>query len=209
MISNDTYIDDARRLVDHFWWTASGQDEAIAAVEALDPDSAWAQFLMAQVAYTRLLFQLDPRPEDRAVTEKGFRAAAADAELHGWGLFWLGIFADNVEDDAVTAGGYYRQALAASEGDLFLESYVVRHLGGHAADAGDLAEARRLFRRSLHLRSALGRRPQVAAAQVALAEQLDLDDPERGELLYAARHAAAELELTWLKGAIAEMEAAG
>lgn len=212
MIANDTYtdpVDAARRLYDHFWWTGAGHDEAQAAVDALDPGAVWTRYLQAQLAYTRVLFDRDPRPDDRATAAAGFRAAADDPGLHGWGLFWVGIYADNVDGDSQTARRFYDEALAVSlsRGDLLLESYAVRHLGGCAADSGDIATARRHLRRSLHLRSALGVRPQVVAAQVALAGRLDPADPERADLLDAARAAAEELDLAWLKGAIAELAA--
>lgn len=211
MIADDTYIAEARRRVDAFFWSGSGHDEAVDAVAALDPGDVWAHYLGAQLAYTRLLFDQDPRPDDRATSADGFRATAEDDGLRGWGLFWQGIHAENIEDDIPTAAQYYRRALALAENgaDILLESYVVRHLGGHAAEAGDLDEARRLFRRSLHLRSAVGVRPLVAAAQVALAEQLEPGDPERGDLAFAARYVIEELGLTRFAGAIERLEAAG
>jgi hypothetical protein len=208
MVTDDTYIAEARRAVDQFFWTRTGHDEAAAAVAALDAGGVWAHYLGAQLAYTRLLFDVGPRAEDRATSAEGFRVTAQDPELRGWGLFWQGIHAENIEDDMATAAEFYRRALAECGGDLFLESYVVRHLGGQAAEAGDGEEARRLFRRSLHLRSALGQRRHVAAAQVALAGQLDIRDPERADLLEAARYTAEELGLEWLRGAIGELEVA-
>jgi hypothetical protein len=82
-----------------------------------------------------------------------------------------------------------------------LESYVVRHLGGHAS-VSDPVEAELLLRRSLHLRAALRARPQVAAAQAALAGVLP-PGGERQTLLELARVTAAELDLPVLRGALA------
>lgn len=55
---------------------------------------------------------------------------------------------------------------------------------------------------SLHLRAALGTRPQVAAAQAALGGVLPLGG-ERQTLLELARVTAVELDLTGLRGALA------
>ena len=60
-----------------------------------------------------------------------------------------------------------------------------------------------LLRRSLYLRSALGARPQTAAAQATLAGELT-PGPERDMLVEAARSAASELGLTWLNKQLAE-----
>lgn len=90
--------------------------------------------------------------------------------------------------------------------DLLLESYVVRHLGGHAIER-DRSEGEMLLRRSLHLRAALGARPQTAAAQVTLASQLP-EGPEREMLREAARATTKELGLTWLKDALSDVDGA-
>ena len=54
-----------------------------------------------------------------------------------------------------------------------------------------------LLRRSLQLRAACGARPQVTAAQVALAEALG-SGPEADELREIAGATAVDLGLTWL-----------
>jgi hypothetical protein len=55
-----------------------------------------------------------------------------------------------------------------------------------------------MLRRSLHLRAALGARPQTIAAQAALADDLPEDDPERAELIRIFRPGAEELRIGWL-----------
>lgn len=55
-----------------------------------------------------------------------------------------------------------------------------------------------MLRRSLHLRAALGARPQTIAAQALLAEHLPEGDPERAELLRIFRPGAEELHIAWL-----------
>ncbi|MFD9095799.1 hypothetical protein [Streptomyces collinus] len=60
------------------------------------------------------------------------------------------------------------------------------------------AEALAMLRRSLHLRAALGARPQTVAAQALLADHLAENDPVRVELLQASRSGARELRIGWL-----------
>ena len=108
------------------------------------------------------------------------------------------MLADNIHRDREAAASAYAFALRAarSVGDLLLESYVVRHQGAHLLSASR-DEGFALFRRSLHLRATLGARPQIAAAQAALADNL----PPGGEadlLREAARYTATELRLIWL-----------
>jgi hypothetical protein len=194
----------AQILVDRHWWRLDDPSPAQAAVDVLDTASPQALFLGAQLAYTRILFRLDPLADDAQTAGAGFQAATHDKSLRAWGTFWLGVVADNVHHDPVAAGARYAEALelCRQEGDLLLESYVVRHFGGQAIER-DRAQGEMLLRRSLHLRSALGARPQVAAAQAALAGELP-DGPEREMLLEAAAATADELGLTWLSDALSD-----
>jgi hypothetical protein len=193
----------AEILVDRHWWRLDDPAAAEAAVGALDAATVGPRYLSAQLAYTRILFGRDPRPGDEQVAEAGFHAAAHDESLRGWGSFWLGVLADRVHGHPVAAKARYDEALQLSRGarDLLLESYAVRHLGGQAIEH-DRFEGEMLLRRSLYLRSALGARPQVAAAQVTLAGELS-DGPERDMLRETAGATADELGLTWLQGALA------
>nr|WSZ11962.1 hypothetical protein OH837_00655 [Streptomyces canus] len=54
-----------------------------------------------------------------------------------------------------------------------------------------------MLRRSLHLRAALGARPQPIAAQALLADNLPENDPERAELMRTFRPSAEELHIGW------------
>jgi hypothetical protein len=189
----------AEVLVDRFFWRLDGAAAAEEAVTALRPsDPALAGFLDAQVRYTRLLFGLDPRPDDLERTREQFAAATTDARLAGWATFWVGVLADNVDGDADVAGSAYRQALdhAVQHGDALLESYAVRHIGGHLLEQ-DREHGIAQLRRSYHLRAALGARPQTAAAAVTLAGELP-SGTEADQLLEAARLTARELGLSWL-----------
>jgi hypothetical protein len=223
MLADDTYI--ARRLfllgewdaalavlgpdgdaelraeiaVDGWFFRIEGHDEAEKAVAALDPASWTAQLLTGRLAYSRLLFQHDPRPDDRAVSEAAYRAAAqsSDELQRGWAEYHWGVLLDNIDQDSAGAVARYETALgiATKYGDGFFESYIIRHL----AHLKEPTEGIAMLRRSLHLRAALGVRPQTVAAQAALANELPEDDPERAELIRIYRPAAEELRIGWLK----------
>jgi len=194
----------AQILVDRHWWRLDDPSLAQAAIDVLDTASPLALYLGAQLAYTRILFRRDPLADDAQTAGTGFHAATHDKSLRGWATFWLGVVADNVHHDPVAAQARYAEALdlCRKEGDLLLESYVVRHLGGQAIER-DHSQGEILLRRSLHLRSALGVRPQVAAAQATLAGELP-EGPEREMLLEAAAATADELGLTWLLDALSD-----
>jgi hypothetical protein len=188
----------AEIAVDRWFFQIEGHDEAEKAVAALDPASPTAHLLTARLAYSRLLFQRDPRPDDRTVAEANYRAAAqSDDELQrGWAEYHWGVLLDNIDDDAAGAVPRYETALeiATKYGDGYFESYIIRHL----AHLQEPAERIAMLRRSLHLRAALGARPQTIAAQAVLAEGLPADDPERAELLRTFRPGAEELRIGWL-----------
>jgi hypothetical protein len=188
----------AEIAVDRWFFQLEGHEEAEKAVAALDPASPTAQLLTARLAYSRLLFQRDPRADDRAVAEAGYHAAAksGDEKLRGWAEYHWGVLLDNIDEDPAGALPRYETALeiATRSGDGYFESYIIRHL----AHLKEPAERIAMLRRSLHLRAALGARPQTIAAQAALADDLPKDDPERAELMRTFRPAAEELRIGWL-----------
>lgn len=188
----------AEIAVDRWFFRIDGHEEAEKAVAALDPASPTAQLLTARMAYSRLLFQYDPRADDRAVAEAGYRAAvqSGDEKQRGWAEYHWGVLLDNIDEDAAGALARYETALeiATSSGDGYFESYIIRHI----AHLKEPAERIAMLRRSLHLRAALGARPQTIAAQAALAEDLPEDDPERAELIRTFRPGAEELRIGWL-----------
>jgi len=193
----------AQILADRFWWRLDDPAAAEAAVTALAAtDPVLARFCAAQLAYTRLVFRTGTRPGDEDLAEDGFTAGAGDERIAGWGMFWLGVLADLVQDNPAGAVSRYTQALvwARDQSDLMLESYAVRHLGDHALQAAD-AGGLDLLRRSYQLRAALGARPHTAAAAATLADALP-DGTEGGQLREAARLTARELGLTWLLGTL-------
>lgn len=188
----------AEILVDRWFFQIDGHDEAEKAIAALDPASPTAQLLTARLAYSRLLFRRDPRADDRAAAEAGYRAAAesGDEKLRGWARFHWGVLLDLIDEDRAGALAHYEAALeiAVRTGDGYLESYVIRHV----AQQKESAERIPMLRRSLHLRASLGARPQTLAAQAALAYNLPEDDPERSALMETFRAGAEELRIGWL-----------
>ncbi|MEU9340030.1 hypothetical protein AB0D74_02235 [Streptomyces sp. NPDC048278] len=188
----------AEIAVDRWFFRIDGHEEAEKAVAALDPASPTAHLLAARLAYSRLPFRYDPRADDRAAAEAGYRAAAGsgDERTRGWAEYHLAVLLDNIDEDPAGALPRYETALgiAAKYGDGYFESYIIRHLAPHKEPAERIA----MLRRSLHLRAALGARPQTVAAQALLAENLPEDDPERAELMRTFRPGAEELRIGWL-----------
>jgi hypothetical protein len=193
----------AQILADRFWWQLGDPAEAEAAAGALAAvQPVLARFCLAQLAYTRVVHQAGARPGDGELARSGFAAAAASAELAGWGAFWLGVLADHIDHAPDRARAAYATALdwARAHGDWMLDSYAVRHLGDHALTGGD-PSGLDLLRRSYHLRAALGARPQTAAAALTLAGALP-PGLEADQLREAAGITARELSLTWLLAAL-------
>jgi hypothetical protein len=188
----------AEIAVDRWFFRMQHHAEAEKAVAALDPASPIAQLLTGRLAYSRLLFRRDTRADDRAAAEAAYRAAAEDGDeiLSAWAEYHWAVLLDNIDEDAAGALPRYETALevATKSGDGLLESYIIRHLAPHREPVQRLA----MLRRSLHLRAALGARPQTIAAQALLAEHLPEDDPERAELLRIFRPGAEELHIAWL-----------
>jgi hypothetical protein len=199
----------AEILYERFLFRVDGIEAAADAIAALDPESTQARLLTARLAYTRLYFHLDPLPDDYETAEAGYSFAAADPKTRGWAEFHWGALLDNVRDDGAAASAHYAKAMQAAhqDGDLILESIVLRHLAWRVIGAGDRDEGTRMLRRSLHLRAAAGLRPQTAAAQLLLAAELPEDDPERATLVEAAGSAADELGLSWVRTGLGKLAA--
>jgi hypothetical protein len=192
----------AQILADRFWWQLGDPAEAEAAADALAAtEPVLARFCAGQLAYARVVHGIGARAGDAELARSGFAAAAASAELDGWGAFWLGVLADHIDHAPDQARAAYATALdwAREHTDWMLDSYAVRHLGDHALTGGDPAGLD-LLRRSYHLRAALGARPQTAAAALTLADALP-PGSEADQLRAAAEITARELSLTWLLAA--------
>jgi hypothetical protein len=191
----------AEIAVDRWFFRLEGHEEAEEAVAALGPASPVAHLLAARLAYSRLLFQREPRADDRVMAEAGYRAAAesGDEKLRGWAEYHWAVLLDNIDEDPAGALPRYEAALeiAVKSGDGYFESYIIRHLAPHKEPAERIA----MLRRSLHLRAALGARPQTLAAQATLADYLPGNDPERAELIRTFRPGAEALRIAWLLSA--------
>jgi len=190
----------AEVLTDRHLWRLDPPGEALAAIAEVEPvDPALAALLTSQLVYWHRHFG---RGEPDAYGEHdpvdGFAMAAEDRRLAGWATLWHAVATEKLRGDAVAAGvGYPRARRVATEsGDRLLESYAVRHQGFQLLGA-DRPAGIGLLRRSLQLRAACGARPDVAAAQVAVAEALG-GGAEAGELRGIAGTTAVELGLTWL-----------
>lgn len=177
----------AEILTERFMWQLVPVD--LADVNAASPELA--KLLIAQISYWHKLFELEGGPD---IDEAAVFAAAPG----GWAAFWHGVVQDNVHKNEELARAEYARAHELEPDDRFLESYVVRHQGGHLLDT-DRPKALTLFRRSIQLRAALGARPQVAAAQSLLARFLPKDDPETIELRQIVAETAEELNISWLR----------
>lgn len=187
-------------LVDRQFWRLDPVQDALGAVDAVRPvHPEAAEFLTGQLEYWRRL-QLPDAPAIAGDPVETFQALAADTRFGGWAGFWHGVALELLHQDRTGAAVAYARALeeALSRGDLLLESYAVRHLGGQAYDAGQTDRAIELMERSYDLRAALGARPQVAAAQAALADVLG-DCRRAAHLRSAVSATAEELGLIWLK----------
>jgi hypothetical protein len=193
----------AEIAMERWFFQIEKHDEAEDAVAELAPDSPTALLLTGRMTYSRLLFDHNPRPDDRAASEAAYRAAVAKAEAdgdeaaRGWAEFHWAVLLDNIDGDFEAASPHYDRALEVAlklddRGDL--ESIVIRH----QAQQKESAEEIRMLRRSLHLRAAMGARPRTLAAQAALAHSLPEDDPERAMLMEIFRAGAEELRIGWL-----------
>lgn len=196
--SGDGAVLRAEILVDRHTWCLDPAQEARGAIAAITATSpATAAFLTTVLEYWRQLTKSDDPfigPDPVAEFER------LDGQIApGWAAFWLGVSLENLRLDRDAAQAVYRRALATAleEGDLLLESYVVRHQGFYLLEQ-DREAGLALLRRSLHLRAGCGARPHVAAAQAALAEALGVG-PESVLLRRLVARSAAELNLTWLK----------
>ncbi|MCP2338939.1 hypothetical protein [Actinomadura rupiterrae] len=199
----------AEILYERLLFQLDGLDAATEAIAALDPETPRGRMLSARLAYTRVHFQLDPRPDDFETAEAGYRLASADPRTHGWAEFHWGALVDNIREDKAATKDHYAKALEAArrEGDSILESIVLRHTAWHVIDEGGREEGLHMLRRSLHQRAAAGLRPQIAAAQLLLAGELPEDDPERAALIETAQSLADELDLTWVKSGLEKLSA--
>src|ERR1041384_504115 len=90
----------AEIAMERWFFRIEGHDEAEKAIGALDPDTYTAHLLTGRMAYSRLLFDRAPRPDDRAASEAGYHAAislAPDDTRRAWAEFHLAVLFDNID----------------------------------------------------------------------------------------------------------------
>jgi hypothetical protein len=198
----------AKIAVDDAVWggTASGS-AAVDAFAALLPGSAgeaaWElDLLRLRMSYSAVLAgrSVDD-PAALGARARRLLDTAPDEGRAGWAAFYVGVIADNVDEDPATAQAVFQRALdaAGATGDDLLASYALRHLGGHALDGNDLAEARDLLWRSTELRERHGFVPGTLAQRVLLAELLDREGNRAGAEALAADVARAARARGWTR----------
>jgi hypothetical protein len=195
----------AKIAVDDAVWGGTGS--AAAAVDAFaavadGSSSVWElDLLRLRMAYSGVLS--GGRVDGRALGAEARRLldTAPDEGRAGWAAFYVGVIADNVDEDPDTARPAYRRALdaAAATGDDLLASYALRHLGGHALDGNDLDGARDLLWRSTELRERHGFVPGTLAQRILLAELLDREGNRAGAEALAADVARAARARGWTR----------
>jgi hypothetical protein len=207
----------AEVAVDQAFWQRTGLEPARAAVAAarqlgdarVQPS---VRLLACQLDYCAARFgQADPtgQPATAAslLTElEAVRAAAADLSDEGvqaWAWFWTGLVEQALTGDLSRAEPALREAEATGQrlGDELLVSYATRHLAWVAAEQGRPVEALQRFDRSLELRLRADFAPGIAAARLALAQELVRQRRDPAEARRQARDARAifqSLGVDWL-----------
>jgi hypothetical protein len=156
-------VAEAEVMVDHDFWCrtnrgSSALSRATAAVagaaDAADgPALAFdVELLQLRHDYATELFGPEGRPrfgpagrdaaviDDLAARADGLRAAAPDRGRGAAATFYAGLIADNLRGDEAAARVEFAAALVAAEeaGDDLTVSEALRHLGYHAAEAGQV-----------------------------------------------------------------------
>ena len=134
------------------------------------------------------------------------RDSAPDDGRRGWACMCLGWFADNLRGDRVEAPRHYTEALAAGRAvaDSLLVFEAQRHLGDHAHDAGNHAEARAAWQESAAAAARGGHVLGVLAQHVLLAVLARDTGDEAGARALAGetRRWAEQLGATRLAGQV-------
>ncbi|WP_433073031.1 tetratricopeptide repeat protein [Dactylosporangium sp. CA-052675] len=157
----------AEIAVDSAWY--SGTEDGAGRLcevdeDALDDTGRWdLGFARLRYEYRGKLRKPDSDLRDRA---ERFAATAPDARRLGWAHHYLGLIHDNVLEDRAAAPAHYERALANAAGDDLLRREAQRHLGDHAHEAGNHAEARERWQEA----TAVGARAGLVAG--TLSQQL-------------------------------------
>ncbi|MER7279340.1 hypothetical protein ABT369_33360 [Dactylosporangium sp. NPDC000244] len=154
----------AEIAVDSAWYNGNGDGaDRLSTVDenALDDNGRWdLGFARLRYEYRGKMRKPDPALRDRA---ERFIATAPDGLRLGWAHHYLGLIYDNVLEDRAAAPAHYERALANAAGDDLLRREAQRHLGDHAHEAGNHAEARERW----HEATALGARAGLVAGTLS------------------------------------------
>lgn len=167
----------------------SGLDLADCELDGAEADLALAR---GRIAHARFFVDRVERPDELQQFERAIDLYRRIGDAHGEALasFWVGCAHQVVRGDGVSALPALQHAY--QEGDPLTRSYAARHLGFHALETHDLPRAGALLEESLNLRHIHGSPAEIAAAQLALAEQRALSGAgdESARLLDEAEAAA-------------------
>jgi hypothetical protein len=132
------------------------------------------------------------------------RDSAADDVRRGWAEMCLGWISDNIAGDRGSAPSHYERALVAGRecGELMLVFEAQRHLGDHAHDDGDLADARERWQESTTAAAGAGHVTGVLAQQLLLAvlARDEGDEAGAGALVLEVRRWAAAIGARQIAG---------
>jgi len=182
-------VAEAEVAVDHDFWCRTGRgssalDRATAAVADAPADAVLAfdlEFLRLRHDYAEELFgpggrtpRFGPAGRDTAVIEDlaaragRLRDTAPDRGRGAAATFYAGLITDNLRGDGAAARSAFAAALETADDDLTV-SEALRHLGYHAAEAGQADQARQMWERSAELRQRAGAVPYALSQQLMLA----------------------------------------
>jgi nucleotide-binding universal stress UspA family protein len=145
----------------------------VAADRALDRVEAELALVRGKVVHARFLAERVPDQGELRLFERAAELyrGLGDERGEGEALFWVGCYLQVVQGERELALPPLERAreLAERTGDRLTLSYVVRHLGFAAHEAGDPVTAAELQRESIRLREEIGFTAGAAAGKVALA----------------------------------------
>src|SRR6266536_1445320 len=133
--------------VDHAFWMRRVPDPTLLATaheRAADPAQAWtAAFAQLRADYASQLFaKFDggtPQSDELLAESERLAAQAPDAGARACATFYRGLIAGVLRDEDAEAEKLWQAALDTD--DEYVRSYVLRHLGGLADEAGRRDEA--------------------------------------------------------------------
>lgn len=165
--------DRVSRATERYELATFGGDPSELDLADSDLDAAEADLAVARgrIAHARFFVDGVEDPRELASFERAARLYRGVGDVEGEALasFWVGCVHQVVRRDEKSALSPLQHAYET--GGNLTRSYAARHLGFHALETHDLERAGALFEESVQLRKTHGSAAEVAAAQLALAEQ--------------------------------------